>query len=160
MLTQDMLMDSAMIESAGKVRRPSSRTMLFVTHARGYGGTEKHLLELLSRLSDSGVRIVILCLYADPYSERLKDRSNSEIEVRQEATLSTWKDWYRIFRSIKPDVVVFVYGWIWCLPPVAALSARLAGIRRRFAIYHLIPPVPFNIEGKSLRDRVRRLIGR
>jgi len=153
-------MDSAKIERAAKVRRPNSRTMLFVTHARGYGGTEKHLLELLSRLGDGGVRIVILCLYADPYSERLNFRSNSEIEVRQEANLNTWKDWYRVFRSIKPDVVVFVYGWIWCLPPVAALGARLAGIRRRFAIYHLIPPVPFKIEGKSLRDRVRRIIGR
>ena len=64
MLTQEMPMDSAKIENADKVRRTNSRTMLFVTHARGYGGTEKHLLELLSRLDDSGLRIVILCLYA------------------------------------------------------------------------------------------------
>jgi len=141
-------------------RRAEERTVLFVTHTPGYGGTEKHLLELLARIDDARVRSLILCTEADPYTERLNGRYPG-VAVRCETALKSMCDWIRIFREIRPAIVVFVYGTLTQLPWYAAAAGRLAGIRKLYAIQHLIPPaVPPKVEGKSIRDVVRRLIGR
>jgi glycosyltransferase involved in cell wall biosynthesis len=157
--TQELQMESR--PTSNDVRSAPTRTVLFITRSPGFGGTEKHLLELLSRLGDSCVRIVILCIQTDPYTERVNGRSSANITIRRENNLKTLRDWHRVFREIKPDVAVFVYGWIWCLPTIASVGARLAGIRRNFAIYHLIPPpVPAMIGGRTLRDVLRPFIGK
>jgi glycosyltransferase involved in cell wall biosynthesis len=147
-----------------KCARPvQTQTILFITSCSAYGGTEKHLLELLSRLGESGVQIVILCVGKDPYTERLNGCSGMNITVRRENKLKSLRDWYQVFREIKPDVAVFVYGWIWCLPTIASVAARLAGIRRCFAIHQLIPlppPEPRVSRIKSPRDVWRRVFGR
>ncbi len=146
---------------ASGVRRPERRTVLFVTNTPGYGGTEKHLLELLRRLGDCGVRSLILCAGTDPYSDRLNGSYNGKVSVRCAKTLkSTW-DWLRVFRDIKPNVVVFVYGTFSQHPWYAPVAARLAGIRRLYAIQQLIPPpVPPKVEVRSIHDLLERLIGK
>ena len=144
-------------------RDRSTRTLLFVTNAFSYGGSEKHLLELLDRIEDRNVRSVILCLDSDPFSERLKENVRSRVSVRTEKSLKSVGDWRRIFQEINPDAVVLIYGTLWLLPWFAALGARLAGVRRIFAIYHLMPEAPRDlpvVEVKSARDVVRRLVGR
>jgi glycosyltransferase involved in cell wall biosynthesis len=140
--------------------RGQERTVLFVTHTPVYGGTEKHLLELLARLEDSEVRSLILCTETDPYTDRLTDRY-PRVGVRCETALKSVRDWIRIFREIRPEIVVFVYGTLTQLPWYAAAAGRIAGIRKLYAIQHLIPPpVPPKVEGKSIRDVARRLVGR
>jgi glycosyltransferase involved in cell wall biosynthesis len=137
-----------------------SRTILFVTKTPGYGGSEKHLVELIARLKGHGVRSLVLCADADPYTERLDPRSNESISVRSEPRLKSLWDWLALFRAERPDTVVFVYGTLNAIPPVAVLAAWLAGIRKRYSIHHLIPPPPrFTLEGRWIRNRLYRVIG-
>ncbi len=144
-----------------EVRLRKSRTVLFVTHTPVYGGTEKHLLELLSRFDDGAVRSLILCTETDPYTDRLRRGNYLNVEVRSETALNSIWDWFRVFREIRPQVIVFVYGTLLQLPWYASAAGWFAGIRRLYAFQHLIPPpVPPKVEGKSIRDRVRRIIGR
>jgi hypothetical protein len=60
-------------------RRGSARTVLFVSRTPGFGGSEKHLLELIGRLGGSAVRSVILCAAADPYTDRLRAASSANV---------------------------------------------------------------------------------
>jgi glycosyltransferase involved in cell wall biosynthesis len=146
-----------------KFRSQGKRTLLFVTHSFSYGGSEKHLLELLSRLEDGNVQSVVLCTDSDPFTERLKEGCHSSVAVRSEKSLKSVRDWHRVFREIKPDVVVLVYGTLWLLPWFAAVAVRLAGVQKLYAIHHLMPlppPEPRILEIKSVRDVLRRVFGR
>jgi glycosyltransferase involved in cell wall biosynthesis len=146
---------------ANGFRRPEGRTVLFVTNTPGYGGTEKHLLELLRRLGNCGVRSLILCAGTDPYSDRLNGRNHGKVSIRCEKALKSIWDWFRVFRDIRPDVVVFVYGTLTQHPWYASVAGRFAGIRRLYAIQQLIPPpVPPKVEVRSIHDLLERLIGK
>jgi len=137
------------------------RTILFVTATDGYGGSEKHLIELVRRLPRSESRPVILCTKADPYTERLKRSRAVQVAVMREAALKSWRDWYRVFRKIRPDVAVFIQGVLRAFPWYAYVGARMAGIRRLYAIQHATPPpLPPREDGRSMRSIVHRLIGR
>jgi glycosyltransferase involved in cell wall biosynthesis len=146
-----------------ETRNQDKRILLFVTNAFSYGGSEKHLLELLRRLGDGNVQSVVLCTDSDPFTERLKERSHPSVVIRSEKFLKSVKDWRRVFREINPDVVVLVYGTLWMLPWRAAAAARLAGVKKLYAIHHLMPvppPEPRILEIKSPRDVWRRVFGR
>jgi glycosyltransferase involved in cell wall biosynthesis len=141
-------------------RRAEGRTLLFVTNTRGYGGSEKHLLELISRLGEDGVRLMILCEKTDPFSARL-NKHYPLVDIRRENALKSMWDWFRVFRDVRPDVIVFIYGTLLDFPWYASAAGRLAGIRRLYAIQHSIPPpVPPRAEGQSIRNIMRRLVGR
>lgn len=155
---------------ATETRIVRTRTILFVTNAYSYGGSEKHLLELLSRIHDGTVQAIILCTDSDPFSARLKNRSDAAVTVRSERGLKSILDWVRVLRDIKPDIVVLVYGTLWLLPWGAALAARIAGSRRVYAIQHLMPQSPPDPLIKTIRSprdvlrfvfgkRVRRILG-
>jgi glycosyltransferase involved in cell wall biosynthesis len=146
-----------------KVPGQSKRTLLFVTNAFSYGGSEKHLLDLLNRLDDGNVQSAVLCADSDPFTERLKEGCHSSVAVRSEKSLKSIRDWVRVFREIKPDVVVLVYGTLWLLPWFAAVAARLAGVQKLYAIHHLMPLPPPDLqilEIKSPRDVLRRVFGK
>jgi len=148
---------------ADKVRSQGRRTLLFVTNSFSYGGTEKHLLELLNRLDDGTVQSVVLCTDSDPFTERLTDGCRSSVAIRSEKSLKSIKDWVRVFREIKPDIVFLVYGTLWILPWLAAAAARLAGVQKMYAIHQLMPqppPDPQILEIKSPRDVLRRVFGK
>jgi glycosyltransferase involved in cell wall biosynthesis len=139
------------------------RTLLFVSNAFSYGGTEKHILELLNRLEDRNVQSVILCTDSDPFSERLKDEVRARVAIRFERSLKSIGDWRRVFQEIKPDVVLLVYGTLWILPWFAAAAARLAGVQELYAIQQLMPqppPEPGVTKISSPRDVLRRVFGR
>jgi glycosyltransferase involved in cell wall biosynthesis len=146
-----------------KFSSQGKRTLLFVTNAFSYGGTEKHLLELLNRLEDGNVQSVVLCTDSDPFTERLKERCHSSVLIRSEKSLKSIKDWLRVFREIKPDVAVLVYGTIWQIPWFAAVAARLAGVQKLYAVHHLMPLPPWEppvLKIKTARDIWRRVFGR
>jgi glycosyltransferase involved in cell wall biosynthesis len=177
MPTQELQMTSNQAERGSGARAEQTRTVLFVTHTPGYGGSEKHVFELLSRINDPSVRAVILCAETDPYTECLSQAGNMSVSVRREFRLKAeshraslpfpkfsfaqlWR-WFRVFRETKPEVVVFVYGTLSQIPWFASLAARLAGARRLILIQHLIPPpVPPEEGGKSFRSALRGLAGR
>ena len=147
--------------------RRAGKKILFVTNTNEYGGAEKHLLELIRRLRGPGVQLCILCLETDLFSERLGADQDVEV-ITCKNTPRSLLDWVRLFRAFKPDVVVLIYSWLWCLPSTAALAAWLAGIRRRFSVQHLITPplvvAPRVLEQwkrrTSIRGRLGRLLGR
>ena len=132
------------------VALPNRKTILFVMKSGEYGGAEKHLLELVSRLGGSGVQGSILCLEEDVYTERLNGRlQNTYIRVVSKRNLNSFWGWFRTFRDIRPEVVVLVNASLWCLRWYTPVAAWLAGIPRRFSIAHLTPP-PVSGEGRRL----------
>jgi glycosyltransferase involved in cell wall biosynthesis len=145
------------------VRKQRKRTLLFVTNAFSYGGSEKHLLDLLERLENRNVQSIILSTDSDPFTGRLKKGCHSSVSIRSEQSLKSIKDWRRVFREIKPDVVILIYGTLWMLPWFAAAAARLAGVQKLYAIQHLMslaPPEPRVSKIRSPRDVWRRIFGR
>jgi glycosyltransferase involved in cell wall biosynthesis len=140
-------------------RPVGSRTLLFVTNADGFGGTEKHLLELIKRLRRSGVQPFILQVGADVYTDHLKGNEPLYVGIRSEKIQNSLWDWFRFFRKTRPDIVVFVNSWVRSFPWYSSVAAFLAGVPRRFAIQHLIAPPLAKVEGRSMRNVLRRLFG-
>ena len=139
---------------------PKPRIIVFVANTTEYGGAEKHLLELVRRMGGSGVRRSILCLGPDFYSERLNGDPSASITVRRAAAPASLWGWRRLFRDARPDVVVFVCGWLFSFPWYASVAARLAGARRLFWLVHLKPdPVPVSLQRSPVRNIVRRIAG-
>jgi glycosyltransferase involved in cell wall biosynthesis len=136
-----------------------AKTLLFATNASGFGGSEKHLLELIKRLRRSGVRLYILEVGADVHGDHLEGSDTLDVGIRREKIQNSFWDWFRFFRTTRPDIVVFVNGWIRSFPWYASVAACLAGVPRRFAIYHTTPPPLAKVEGRSMRSLLRRLFG-
>jgi glycosyltransferase involved in cell wall biosynthesis len=154
--SQGVQLSSAPHKVEEAVSSGSARNVLFITRTFEYGGAEKHLLDLLNRLSQPGVNVSICCFGHDPYSERL----DSKLRVAVTALPETPKglpDWISFFRKIKPDVVVFIYGWSWCFHWVAPIGAWLAGVPRRYAIQHLV--LPANSKQSPTSRWLRRALG-
>src|SRR5262249_37992896 len=147
------------LSSGASLPQTKPRTVLFVTNTGEYGGSEKHLLQLVRRLMGSGVHLTILCLAEDLYSEHLNQDETAQIDImRYQGKLKSFQDWYRIFRDKRPDIVVFVRAWLWCYPWHVPFAAALAGVSRRVSIAHLQPPsVALVPEGKSIRQFIRRV---
>jgi len=138
------------------------RTLLFVTNTGEYGGAEKHLLDLIRRLIGPGAKISILCLQEDLYTGHLSCDQAAQIKfICYGRELQSFWEWYRVFRDLRPDVVVFVRAWLWCYRWHAPVAAWLAGIPRRISIAHLPPPVLLELRGGWFRRglaRVRRTL--
>ena len=126
-----------------------------------YGGLERHLFQLIEKLLERGVQLSIVCFGPDIFTERLDPDWLPHIVVRPKVEPKTLTGWIRLFRDVRPDIVVFCYGWIASFPWQATVAAVLAGIRRRFAIQHLVlPPLPPPVVDKSPLNRLRRLFGK
>jgi glycosyltransferase involved in cell wall biosynthesis len=154
-------------ERSGVLPVLACKKILFVSNSNEYGGAEKHLLELMRRLRGPGLQLCILCLQMDLFSERLGPDHNTEVITCTEPP-QFLGDWVRLFRAVRPDIVVFVYGWFWAIPCAAVVGAWVAGIRRRISIQHLMTaryPVPPQVltalqRRRSMRGIIRRLLGR
>lgn len=138
----------------------SPRAVLFVANTTEFGGAERHLLELIRRLSRTGARSSILCLGPDFYTERLKSGAFVGVKVCHRDQPQSLRAWLQALREAEPDIIVFVCGWIWAFPWYAYCAARLVGARRVFWLVHLTPdPAPARIEGRSVWNLVRRVTG-
>lgn len=140
------------------------KRILFVTMSPEFGGTEKHLLDLLRLISKSDVELSILCLGADQYSERLK-LAKIDVFIRCETNLTSIWQWIARLRRLSPDVVVFVRSWVWCFPWYTCFVAWLVGIPRRLAIVHLPPSPLTHSDGGSISrimswfHHLRKMVG-
>lgn len=136
--------DDARVSSGAALARNTSHKIAFVTNTGEYGGSERHLLDVVRKLiqAEPGVQISILCPAEDLYSKYLTQAEAARIKiVLCRGRLKSFGDWYRLFSTLHPDVVVFVRAWLWCYQWYVPIAARLAGIRRRVSIAHLAPPV-------------------
>jgi glycosyltransferase involved in cell wall biosynthesis len=132
--------------------------VLLVANTTEYGGAEKHLLQLVQRLKVPGIEASILCLGPDFYTER--QAVAEVIHVRPEKQPRSFRAWRRLLQESRPDIVVFVCGWLFAFSWYSSLAARLAGARRVFSLVHLMPdPVPATLPGRPVRNVLRRLAG-
>lgn len=132
--------------------------VLFVHKSCEYGGAEKHLIDLLCSFAGCENELSVLCLDADFFTERLSRTKTVHVSIRRSGYVSTFWDWLRVLRHLRPDAVVFVDGVLWNFPWYASVAGWLARIPRRFSIAHLPPPaVPTSVEGWSRRSITRRV---
>jgi len=121
--------------------RSNGKKILFVTNTFEFGGAEKHLIELVRRLIAPELQLIILCLRSDFYSEHLDRGSGSQVLViRQDKQLDSFWGWYKAFRELRPDIVFFVWAYLWCFEWYVPVAAWLAGIPKRISIAQLTPP--------------------
>ncbi len=138
----------------------TTRKILFVVNTTENGGLEKHLIELIRRIRDPEIRLSILCLGPDFYTERLNRDKNVYVSIRCEREPKSFWGWLQVLREAQPDVVVFVHGWIWSFPWYVSGVAWVAGVRKRFAIQHLAAPARLaKDQGISMRSVLRALLG-
>ncbi len=145
----------ALPKSTGK------RIMFVLPKTTEFGGLERHLLDLLRRLPEPLAPPIVVCFDRDIITARMDQEQQRQVVVKCiKEPRSLWH-WLRFMRRDNPDTIVFPYSWIEAFPWQAPVAAVLAGIRRRISIQHLVPsPLPPPVQGKSLRDKLRRLIGR
>jgi glycosyltransferase involved in cell wall biosynthesis len=136
-----------------------ARRAFFVTSSDGFGGTEKHLVELIKRMEASGVRSSILQVGSDVYTRILNERGISSGTILTLNLQQSPLDWYRLFRSIRPDVLVFVNSWLRSFPWHAMVLACVAGVPKRFAIHHLIAPPLVYVKRNSVRGILKWAFG-
>jgi glycosyltransferase involved in cell wall biosynthesis len=126
-----------------------------------FGGLERHLFALIGGLDGEVQEPVITCFEHETISNYMDDDLRARTTIRCVSEPKSFEDWYRLIRSIRPDVVVFCYNWFRAFPWQAPFASLAAGVARRVSIQHLLPlPPPPVPGGKSLKDRLRRKIGR
>jgi glycosyltransferase involved in cell wall biosynthesis len=137
------------------------RMMFVLPKAIEFGGLERHLLDLLRRLPEQVSPPTVICFGQDIITARLDPVQQRRILVKSVNKPQSLWDWLRIIREEKPETIVFPCRSIEGFPWQAPVAAILAGVRRFISIQHLIPPpLPPPIQVKSLRDMLRRMIGR
>jgi glycosyltransferase involved in cell wall biosynthesis len=136
-----------------------TKRIVFVVQTPEFGGAEKHLIDLVSRI-EAPVQCQLLCFSEDFYSDALKDRPNVHVvKLPQIKTNKLWSFW-KVFRRHRGDVIVLVKGVFDQYSLSAYVMARLSGVHRLIAIEHLIPdPLPGPAVGQGVLGSLRRLCG-
>lgn len=137
------------------------RRILFVVYSMEYGGMEKHLVDLVTRLNPAKIDCTIMCCGVDCYSKRLHDRHNLRVICydRSDPPKSSYFYWLA-FRRLKPHSIVFVKGSVDVFPLRAYLAGKVAGVRRIYGIEHItVEPMPPKVVGSGLWNLTRRLAG-
>jgi glycosyltransferase involved in cell wall biosynthesis len=136
-------------------------SVLFVAHPLGFGGTEKHLKDLVLGLNSKNVTTSILSLTKTFYENIFLNCSGPVILSEDHASVKGFFSfWIRFFR-IQPSVIVFVNGRLGLFPWKAYLAARLSGAKRVLAIEHSIGDSLIRNGGVlSWKDRIGKVIGR
>jgi glycosyltransferase involved in cell wall biosynthesis len=142
-------------------RSAKGQSIVFLTRTMGYGGTEKHLLELVTRLAEHGEKSTILCVAADPFSARCNYSRPGFINIVQcGQTPASFRDWLMLFRRYRSRSLVFVHGEVACFGWHEYVAAKLAGSRRILAIQQLTPPpLPNRSPLTSPRAILQRVAG-
>jgi glycosyltransferase involved in cell wall biosynthesis len=137
------------------------RIVFFLPKAIGFGGVERHLLDLVLRLPQELPPSTVICVGEDVISDRLSQEQRQRLVVKSIKQPESLLAWFRILRENKPTVAVFAYTSVDAFPWQAQVAAMLAGVPRRVSIQHLVPPpLPAPVQIRSARDCARRLVGR
>ena len=133
--------------------------ILFVNQTSEYGGTERHLVDLVRRLSGE-TECTIICVAGDFISQVLAGNSSVRIVAHPRIQKHQFFSYWRLFRKWQPQIVVLVKGIPDLFPTSAYLAARLSGPIRLVVIEHLISdPLPRLVLGQGVMNRLRQLCG-
>lgn len=135
------------------------RKLVFVTTGSAWGGVEQHIFDILQSIENKPFNVWLLSIAAvDLYSERLPPGQTQVRVISRVKHRGFWAYW-RQFRNIRPDVVIFEAGEIGDFPWYAYWAAKLCGARRIVDFSHHMRDPGEAAEGKSLFSRARRLFG-
>jgi glycosyltransferase involved in cell wall biosynthesis len=135
--------------------------MFVLPRTTEFGGLERHLLELLTRIQDPRIHPLIVCFGQDIISARMSGEQQARVTVQCKKEPESLAEWFRLIREAHPDIIVFCYSWVRSFPWLVPVVAALAGVKKRFSIQHLVPSlVPPPIQGWYFIGLVRRLVGR
>ena len=130
--------------SGASGRTPAERRrIVIVSDAPSYGGTERHLAELLTRLDYTRCFVVVLCVAHDFVSGYIPDHVRNHVEIRCQRLTKSFSAYWLALRALRPDTIVFLNGHFALFPGRVWAAACLAGARRLVAIEHVAaPPAP------------------
>lgn len=126
--------------------------MIFLTRPFGFGGTEKHLVDVIQRLDPTASEVAVVVTGLDPYTERLGKANLKRVRVVPGPRGGKFLRWWLFLRSLRPRIVVFVNGDFPLFSWRMYLAARFSGARRVVAIEHSIANPPAYA---SLRSALR-----
>lgn len=139
----------------------NSQRILFLTRSDAFGGTDKHLIQLIQRMTSPEATAEVLCLHSDFLSPRLQDCQYVRV-LPVEREPRSLLGWYSLFRRLKPRIVVFIHGELRAFPWYAYLAVHLVGNRQIHAIQHLVaaplPPPPPGLLRRLAGWRSRSLL--
>jgi len=132
--------------------------IVFVTRSTGSGGAEKHLADLVDRLDPAAFEVAVVVLGRDPFSGRLAERLRPGLRVVPGPRSGHFVRSWLFFRSLRPEVIVFVDNDFQAFHWRMYLAARLSGARRVVTIEHLIAAKedsrPASAEGRPGKTRL------
>lgn len=133
--------------------------VVFVHHGSAFGGVEKHLIDLIDRLEPARFEPVILCFggydYKDIFSGDWAGKPKLVAGLRHTHFFDYWKS----FRKIRPDTIVFESGTVADFPWYAYPAARLAGACRVVDYQHDMATRVPRVKIDGPRSFIRRLLG-
>ena len=134
--------------------------IIFVTKTIVYGGTEKHLVDLIRRMDSHSLSSTILCYGSDVFTPYLGGQTNVRVLCHGPIPSVPFSACWRTLLALKPHVIIYVNGWLGLFPWYIYLAGRVAFVRRLIAIEHLTaPPAPPKLAGSGVWNFVRRRIG-
>ena len=141
-------------------KKKKATRVVFLTKVYEWGGTEKHLEELIVRLDFSRIEPVVLCYGRDVYTQNIKNKHGVELEIRNGSKKSSFFAYWLSLVKARPDVIVFVNGLLGAFPWHAYVAARCTFTKNILAIEQLIAePAPLRQTGKGLLCKLRGSFG-
>jgi glycosyltransferase involved in cell wall biosynthesis len=147
-------------QAASNVKLAGRRIVFFLPKKTEFDDFEKHLVMVIRGLNTSAMHPAIVCVGDETIVHHGVDEVLANVTVQCVREPQSLREWYRLIRGTRADIVVFCYNWFKAFPWQAPLASFFAGVRRRISIQHVVPqPAPPLVEGNSPRERLRRLIG-
>lgn len=133
--------------------------IVFVHHGAEYGGVEKHLIDLVERLDPVIFEPVILCFGAYGFDNAFSASRRKTIQIVTGLKRTRFYDYWKNFRGIRPDLVVFESGSVGDFPWYGHGAAKISRARRVLDFEHGMPPEIPHVRVRNLRSFLTRMLG-
>ena len=134
--------------------------ILFVVCPFAWGGTEKHLEEVIARLDPSSIEPVIQAFGPHQYRQALSRLGRDDVIVETADAWPTFRGFRRVFAAHGPETIVFVKGQLDLFPWQAYAAARVSGASRVVVLEHLqAERPPAGVDGLGVTALLKRAVG-
>lgn len=131
----------------------------FVHHGAEFGGVERHVIDLITRLEPSKFELVILCFGRYEFRDACFGKQAGRVKIISGLRRTRFLDYWRGFRETRPDLIVFESGSVGDFPWYGHLAGKLSSARRAIDFEHGMPPGIPKVRVDGLRGLLRRLGG-
>lgn len=133
--------------------------ILFVHHGAEFGGVEKHIIDLFTRLEPSKFELIIVCFGRYEFRDASFGEQKGRVKIISGLSRTNFHDYWKIFRETHPDLIVFESGSVGDFPWYGHLAGKLSGAQSVIDFEHGMPPVFPKVQVDGLRSLLRRLLG-